>query len=213
MTEKELKDWCKTCNVEPPAMKFKCPECEHNPDKEQIKDSLKNHSQNFSENSTQEKEQIMINGVDVSGCRNFDKESYKLDVYDCDLNELHGYCSCNNDCCFKQHARKTQECEQIKEKYEALKLENQEGYEIVAELKHECEELKKKLRELELKNTTLQNRYQQLDGATIELDRHRKALETIEGMLQAIVETNRVYPLQSNLYKILDIISRAKGEE
>lgn len=36
MTDKELKDWCKTCNVEPPAMKFKCPECEHNPDKEQI---------------------------------------------------------------------------------------------------------------------------------------------------------------------------------
>ena len=52
---------------------------------------------------------------------------------------------------------KTQECEQkderileltrayteLKEKFEALKLENQEGYEIVAELKHECEELKK----------------------------------------------------------------------
>ena len=32
MTDKELKDWCKTCSLEPPAMKFKCPECEHNPD-------------------------------------------------------------------------------------------------------------------------------------------------------------------------------------
>lgn len=60
MADKELKDWCKTCNVEPPAMRFKCPECEHNPDKEQIKDLLKNHSQNFSENSTQEKEIIII---------------------------------------------------------------------------------------------------------------------------------------------------------
>ena len=63
--------------------------------------------------------------------------------------------------------RKTQECEQIKEKYEALKLENQEGYEIVAELKHEYEGLKKQLEtaeewrikaeslneKLELKNT------------------------------------------------------------
>ena len=29
-------------------------------DKEQIKDSLKNHSKNFNENSTQEKEQIII---------------------------------------------------------------------------------------------------------------------------------------------------------
>ena len=37
---------------------------------------------------------------------------------------------------------KEKECEQIKEKYEALKLENQEGYEIVAELRHECKELK-----------------------------------------------------------------------
>ena len=45
----------------------------------------------------------------------------------------------------EQLARKTQECEEIKEKYEALKLENQEGYEIVAELKQECEELKKQL--------------------------------------------------------------------
>ena len=42
---------------------------------------------------------------------------------------------------YKQLARKTQECEQIQEKYEALKLENQEGYEIVDELKQECEEL------------------------------------------------------------------------
>ena len=46
----------------------------------------------------------------------------------------------------EQLARKTQECEQIKEKYEALKLENQEGYEIVAELKHECEELKERIK-------------------------------------------------------------------
>ena len=36
MADKDIKDYCKTCNVEPPAMKFKCPECEHNPDKEQI---------------------------------------------------------------------------------------------------------------------------------------------------------------------------------
>ena len=36
MTDKDIKDYCKNCAVEPPAMKFKCPECEHNPDKEQI---------------------------------------------------------------------------------------------------------------------------------------------------------------------------------
>ena len=48
MTDKDIKDYCKNCDVEPPAMRFKCPECEHNPDKEQI----------------------IIHGVDVSKCRN-----------------------------------------------------------------------------------------------------------------------------------------------
>lgn len=46
--------------------------------------------------------------------------------------------------------------------------------------------------------------------------KHRKletALDEIEEMLQVIVKSNKVYPLQSNLYKILNIISKAKGEE
>lgn len=34
MTDKDIKDYCKNCSVEPPAMRFKCPECEHNPDRE-----------------------------------------------------------------------------------------------------------------------------------------------------------------------------------
>lgn len=28
MTDKDIKDYCKNCSVEPPAMRFKCPECE-----------------------------------------------------------------------------------------------------------------------------------------------------------------------------------------
>ena len=32
----DIKDYCKNCSVEPPAMRFKCPECKYNPDKEQI---------------------------------------------------------------------------------------------------------------------------------------------------------------------------------
>lgn len=36
MTDKDIKDYCKNCDVEPPAMRFKCPECEHNPDKEKF---------------------------------------------------------------------------------------------------------------------------------------------------------------------------------
>lgn len=36
MTDKDTIDYCKNCSVEPPAMKFKCPECKHNPNKEQV---------------------------------------------------------------------------------------------------------------------------------------------------------------------------------
>lgn len=106
---------------------------------------------------------------------------------------------------YKQLARKTQECEQIKEKYEALKLENQEGYEIVAELKHECEELKKQLETSEKWRieSDLQNA------------RYRRALEEIE---KVCLEYTREFADGATVHyysldEILDIISRAKGEE
>ena len=59
----------------------------------------------------------------------------------------------------------------------------------------------------------LHDEYKILKNKNEETDRYRKALEEIEGMLQVIVKSNKVYPLQSNLYKILNIISKAKGEE
>lgn len=54
-----------------------------------------------------------------------------------------------------------QECEQIKEKYEALKLENQEGYEIVDELKQECDRYCKALEEIEeyINNQGIDNKW------------------------------------------------------
>lgn len=108
----------------------------------------------------------------------------------------------------EQLARKTQEYESLEEKYEALKLENEEGYEIVDDLKQECEELKKELRELKLKHTTLQNRYQQLDGAT----RYRKAPEEIEVTI-ATYSSKHQYSIANDLYnQILDIINKVKGK-
>ena len=206
MTDKELKDWCKTCNVEPPAMKFKCPECEHNPDKEQI-----------------------INDVDVSGCEHL-TEIRGCWLSTCDYLKYKGnitskVCKYNPNCYFKQLARKEQECEkakqnaqdtyalwraliesfsilqgekikleqeceEIKEKYEALKLENQEGYEIVAELKHECEELKESN------------------------DRYHKALEEIEKYAKENDEMLQGYHHEwANNRQILEIINKAKGGE
>ena len=171
MTDKELKDWCKTCDVEPPAMRFKCPECEHNPDKEQI----------------------VIDGVDISGCEFIDEwkhcdicNSLIKTVYPnstkC-LTEQDLRCETYQNCHYKQLARKTQECEEL------LK-ENQQ-----------------------LRNSLSDSLMFKFTGQENETNRYLEALEIIEGMLQVIVESNKVYPLQSNLYKILDIINKAKGEE
>ena len=175
-----------------------------------------------------DKEHIIIDGIDVSGC-----------IYLPYCEDKQGNCGNNPNCYFKQLQRKTQECEELKkqlmqkdevntffntpiegwssnpcdicesknnyeqltqecdtlksqldfevqqkegfeqkceqlqEKYEALKLENQEGYEIVAELKHECEELQEKCEELK------EDRYN-LNMEMYVFERYRKALDEIE---------------------------------
>lgn len=211
-----------------------------------------------------DKEQIMIDGVDVSGCESIEHHSLNpitlatefLSTPMC--RAYQSKCEGRN-CYFKQLSRKTQECEQqqktldeligcvsiwegfteeesklakdssiadlimllrkktqeceqIKEKYEALKLENHEGYEIVAELKHECEELENKIKKLR-KNLALE----------IEInDRYRKALEEIKelanGGKDMYIERGK-YPdyeamakwMKNQFVFILDIINKAKG--
>ena len=148
---------------------------------------------------------IMVNDVNVSGCEHL-TEIRGCWLSTCDYLKHKGnitskVCKYNPECYFKQLARKTQECEQLKEKYEALKLENQEGYEIVDELKHEYEELENKIKKLR-KNLALE-----IEAS----DRYRKALEEIEG----IAKNFGSYAAwqEQRINKILDIINKAKGEE
>lgn len=89
----------------------------------------------------------------------------------------------------------------------------QDRLDLVNELEQECDELKKELRELKLKHTTLQNRYQQLDGATLEAIRYRKALEEIEGYCIKDISLAGDLPFRTTASDILDIINKAKGEE
>lgn len=152
-------------------------------------------------------EQTIINGVDVGGCKylntfsDCDGYHYYCDLADDIKNE---YCEHYRDCYFKQLARKTQlSIEQSKELIR-LRQELKESTVKNKNLKQECEELKEKYEEIK------EDRYN-LNMEMYTLDRYRTALEKVEGMLQAIVETNKVYPLQSNLYKTLNIISKVKG--
>lgn len=107
-----------------------------------------------------DKEQIIIDGVDVSECL-FYQSNFEED-YDVKIKHFcsnwHNSCESvnNSNCYFKQLARKTQECEELKEEYTELKLENKELYRILAGLK-EVRKLK---------------------------DRYRKALDEIEQELK-----------------------------
>lgn len=178
-----------------------------------------------------DKEQIIIDGVDVSECIHLvDKDA--CGSMDCQSVE----CEKNPNCYYKQLVRKTQECEEkderilelmrahieLKEKLEALKLENQEGYEIVDDLKQECEELKKQISYLTAyrkKNQTCQECYE--DGYNVgagenkELARYHKALEEIEKYIKRDCGCECTYCLEQGDCKfqdILDIINKAKGE-
>ena len=70
-----------------------------------------------------DKEPIMIDGVDVGGCKylntfsDCDGYHYYCDLADDIKNE---YCEYYKDCYFKQLARKTQECERLKEELKFL---------------------------------------------------------------------------------------------
>ena len=62
--------------------------------------------------------QIMIDGVDVSGCISFDKNNeYNICCYD-DIREdkipFANFCVENKNCYYKQLKRKEQECERLK---------------------------------------------------------------------------------------------------
>ena len=195
MVDKELKDWCKNCDVEPPAMRFKCPECEHNPDKEQI----------------------IIDGVDVSECKHYEYKSLKdcemryPESGDCEIGllnylfngnlDIEKFCKDNPNCYFKQLARKTQLS--IKQSKELIRLrkELQESTVKNRNLKQECEELENKIKKLR-KNLALE----------IEINyRYRKALEEIEEFCITYSDNHDAY---ETVYKyILDIINKAKEEE
>lgn len=66
-----------------------------------------------------DKEQIIVNGVDVNKCFHYEKENKE---YTCRLNHTpfhYRLCEDCPNCYFKQLARKTQECEELKKYIQA----------------------------------------------------------------------------------------------
>ena len=106
----------------------------------------------------------------------------------------------------EQLARKTQECENLKEDYKELEQRHNEAFQDFERLKKECEEL------TELLKLRTNDRINKLERAIIrrnvKIDRYRKALEEIEEFCITYSDNHDAYV---TVYKyILDIINKAK---
>ena len=181
------------------------------------------------------KEPIIIDGMDVSKCQDFYYSFYQGKISlrcncDCD-NTKSLFCSDNQDCYFKQLARKTQECEELKER--KLKLELNENHN-----KNEIKKLKKRIRKDKeffkdkISSLTLARKQflEALDHfnwqiSLVKNDTYREALEEIEEVTKYLKKdlcghcswygTDNCNPsgmVCEELIKILDIINKAKGE-
>ena len=103
--------------------------------------------------------QIIIDGVDVSGCKKYEHEIVRCNA------TLKNMCFCggrctdkkNADCYFKQLKRKEQECEELKKNVEHWKMEYKEAkakgewtYDLVKKrLCEQLDQLKQTLAEIE----------------------------------------------------------------
>ena len=103
-----------------------------------------------------DKEQIIIDGVDVSECVSFDKlNGQNICCYE-DTREdkipFANFCVENKDCYFKQLQRKTAECEDLKVQLNDIACMDDDNVLCYPrqELKKECEKYKQAIDEIEI---------------------------------------------------------------
>lgn len=147
--------------------------------------------------------QIIIDGVNITGCTWCDFEP-DAEPY-CRINDGEDLaCEDNPNCYFKQLARKTQECESLKEEIEVLKdnfdTATRDCNELIEELKQECEELKKELNGSEKWRIKAEGLNEKLE---LKNTRYLEALDDIQKIALRYVEAQ-------GRYDILDIINKAK---
>lgn len=171
-----------------------------------------------------DKEQIMIDGVNISECKHFCLEAQIPEIpfagYSnicCEENTVKE-CKDNPNCYFKQLARKTQELEVICKAFDIEYAYDDNGKiygrsNKLRSLEQECEELKKEL-ELNTQNAVT------LDMAK-RLYNYSKALDEIEEVINNILNSclgrntvgcTPVHNVCEELIKILDIINKAKED-
>lgn len=183
-----------------------------------------------------DKKEIIIDGVDVSGCADFITEMTVPDSYafvklknrcfqECKYDQtaeqdVYLPCRDNPNCYFKQLSRKTQECET---------LASQLDFEVQKKecLEQECEKLKSQVdedynyytTELKTLRDIISNKEKRNAALFLTSGRYRKALEDIKEVINNILNSclghktkgcTPVHNVCGDLIKILDIINKAK---
>lgn len=211
--KKDIKDYCKNCDVEPPAMRFKCPTCKHNPDKKET----------------------IIDGVDVSECEYWSAKDSWGRLNACSQ-RFTRQCECvnNPNCYFKQLKRKEQECEEYRkvndEKNELLVLcgvtaggERKRITHVIKELRGE---LQVKEQEYEVQRIKLNYYITKTTQLLDDIDNYKQTLNEIEKTIidyppkgiQEVTQSQIEYTQhllnvsETKLRKILNIIDKVKDE-
>ena len=187
------------------------------------------------------KEQIIIDGVDVSKCDCLgygsvpNKPHYRpctavRYLYALGADDCHDFPDCSYKKAMKELTRKTTECEELKESVDKIKnyVKNQ-MFDVDCENWFDCfiytfEDLKKQLdkqakdasnRYSEL-NREWNNRCKKYADDLKSLNRYRKALDEIEGLatnLRTRTDYHSEDEVNADIDNVLNIISKAKGEE
>lgn len=184
-----------------------------------------------------DKEQIIIDGVDVSGCDelwlNFEKNYDSKCIRFKDVYSQCSYCKDNPNCEYKQLQKEKFENlnnRQIVERAENLIYENSELYKNLKGKEQECEQIKEKYEALKLENqegyeivAELKHECEELkrkvelmmDCPDCKVDEYKKALEEIEEVCLEDTYTfaDGTQIRYDSLDDILDIINKVKGEE
>lgn len=168
-----------------------------------------------------DKEQIIIDGVDVSECKHYERHSF----YDCNETcEDNGAIVCTNcednpDCYFKQLARKEQEINNVQEYYKELRSNVTELANKYVQLRRQLKEKEQECEELKAESFT---REELITIQEKDIDHYRRAFEEIDKIINNIFDrclghkTDGCTPVHNvceELIKILDIINKAKGEK
>ena len=171
-----------------------------------------------------DKEQIMIDGVDVSGCKHY-KINGKCRIPHYQQGIKYVNCNCNEwDCYFKQFQKEKFENlnnRQMVERAENLIYENSELIKNLKEKEQECEQKQKIIEELKKQLETSEKWRIKAESLNEKLNLentcYRKALEEIEEIVNETCIDSQSDCKSCNFScehkDILDIINKAKGEE